>query len=197
MSLGVVGSLVNLLRPCLAAALMACGVAWSAPVGTDDSSPATAPATGLAAGGIDAAPATVPGTAQTVDLLIQMQPRAAGAEFDERTRKAVRPIDAGARPVLPAAAMPPSALFGAGADPAAARGLNASTAPGGPTPSARMAGMPAPQDRAAVVDDGKIPLPAELVRFVREHRVQVVIGSVLLLALVWGGSIVRSNRRRR
>lgn len=194
----MVGSLVTSLRPCLAAALMACGVAWSAPVGTDDPSPATAPATGLAAGGIDAAPATVPGTAQTVDLLIQMQPRAAGAEFDERTRKAVRPIDAGAQPVLPAAAaMPPSALFGAGADPAAARGLDASTAPGGPAPSARMAGMPAPQARSAAVDDGKVPLPAELVRFVREHREQVVIGSVLLLALVWGGSIVRSNRRRR
>jgi hypothetical protein len=188
----MVGSLVSSSRLCLAAALLACGVAWSAPVGTDDPSTATAPATGLAAGGINAAPATVQGTAQTVDLLIQMQPRAAGAEFDERTRKAVRPIDAGARPVLP-----PSALFGAGADPAAARGLDASAAPGGPAPSARMAGMPEPQARAAAVDDGKVPLPAALVRFVREHREQVVIGSVLLLALVWGGSIVRSNRRRR
>lgn len=186
------------LRMCLAAAMLAGGTAWSAPVGTDDPSPAAAAATGLAAGGIDAAPATVPGTAQTVDLLIQMQPRTAGAEFDERTRKAVRPIDAGARPVVPAAAtMPPSALFGAGADPAAARGLDASAAPGGPAPTVRTAGMPSPRAPAVAVDDGKIPLPAELVRFVREHREQVVIGSVLLLALVWGGSIVRSNRRRR
>ncbi len=194
----MVSSLVPLLRSCLAAALLACGVAWSAPVGTDDPSPATAPATGLAAGGIHTAPATVPGTAQAVDLLIQMQPRTAGAEYDERTRKAVRPIDAGARPVLPAGAtMPPSALFGAGADPAAARGLEVSTTSGGPAPSARTTGMPAPHARAAAVDDGKIPLPAALVRFVREHREKVVIGSVLLLALVWGGSIVRSNRRRR
>lgn len=181
-----------------AVALLACGAAWSAPAGSDDAAPAlTAPA-GLAAGGIDAVPATVPGTSQTVDLLIQMQPRTAGAEYDERTRQAVRPIDAGARPQLPAAlANNPSGLFGAGADPAAARGVEKSVAPSRAMGTAQAAGAASHRPATGVVDDGKIPLPAALVRFVRENREQVVIGSVVLLVLVWGGSIVRSNRRRR
>lgn len=177
---------------------LASGGAWAAPVGTDDAAPAATSSGGLAAGGIDAVPATVPGTPQSVDLLIQMQPRNAGAEYDERTRKVVRPIDAGARPVLPEAlANSPSGLFGAGADPAAARGVQTPAAAVQPVVAAGPAAATGPRPPAGVVDDGKIPLPAELVRFVRQHREQVVIGSVVLLALVWGGSIVRSNRRRR
>lgn len=189
--------------PCLrrlvsAAALLASGAAWSAPVGSDDAAPSAAAPAGLAAGGIDTVPATVPGTPQTVDLLIQMQPRTAGAEYDERTRRAVRPIDAGARPQLPAAlANNPSGLFGAGADPAAARGVETSVAPSRAAVSTQAAGAGSPRPANAVVDDGKTPLPAGLVRFVRQYREQVVIGSVVLLVLVWGGSIVRSNRRRR
>lgn len=185
-------------RSVSAVTLLACSAAWAAPVGNVDDTPAATAPAGLATGGIDAAPATVPGTSQTVDLLIQMQPRAAGAEFNERTRQAVRPIDAGARPVLPAAlANHPSGLFGAGADPAAARGVETSVVPGRPAAAAVPSAGAAPRAPTVAADDGKIPLPTELVRFVREHREQVVIGSVVLLALLWGGSIVRSNRRRR
>ncbi|MBX3635935.1 MAG: hypothetical protein KF683_11215, partial [Rubrivivax sp.] len=117
---------------------------------------------------------------------------------DERTRQAVRPIDAGARPQLPAAlANNPSGLFGAGADPAAARGVEKSVAPSRAMATTQTAGAASHRPATGVVDDGRIPLPAALVRFVRENREPVVIGSVVLLVLVWGGSIVRSNRRRR
>lgn len=189
--------MVPIQRSLIALALLGAAPAWSAPVGTVDPAPDQAAPAGLAAGTIDTAPAAVPGNSRTVDLLIQMQPRTPGAEFNERARAVARPIDAGAKPVLPAGLTEhPSGLFGAGANPAAARGVDTSVTPARPSISG--ASETAPRRPApAMVDDGKIALPAALVRWVREHREQVVVGSVVLLALVWGGSIVLSNRRRR
>jgi hypothetical protein len=135
---------------------------------------------------------------QSMDLLMQMQPRSAGAEYDERSRKAAQPLDAGARverPALPPLPSP-AGLLGAGMDPAAASGGVEAAAVRPLAGDRAAAGAPrhSPPDAG---DDGKIRLPVGFVRFLREHREQVVVGSVLVLALVWGGSIVRANRRRR
>ncbi len=193
------------LRPAAWLLLAPVLAAHAAPMGSDASSASSSSLPGLAAGVLEVSPsASGTGGDRNVDLLIQMQPRAAGLDLDRGTGAATRPLDAGARPSVPPAsslsssgssqAPQPAGLFGAGADPAAARGA----APAAVRPVDFSATTQRPAPAASGGTTGMLWwLPPRWLRYLRENRETVVIVSVLALALIWGGSVVRSHRRRR
>ncbi len=155
-------------------------------------------------------------SARTVDLLIEMQGRSAGLTFNERTRRergdsTDRAESRGAVPGnTPLGAQaghevkPPdtnrAGLFGSAAVPqvpvrnsplSEARGvepLRSSAA--GPAGGARGDGSPDPVDLYS-----KLWLPRMLVQWIRDNRVMVISGAVLLLVAVWGSSVAASRRR--
>ena len=159
-----------------------------------------------------AAVSTVPGTrthssaatgSRSLDLLIDLQPRTAGLEFNERLRRenTARSPDPAA-PVNPAVSRAPKSetaggLFGGGATPlvnsrkvthessfdaSAGRNVGAANwlADGGSAPDDQLRWL----------------LPRELLVYVRDHREMVAVIAVILLLLIWAGSVALARRRR-
>jgi hypothetical protein len=158
----------------------------------------------------------VPNTSKTVELLLEIQGKNPGLAGGERpkaempTPRSPTAAPAAAKPALgeDAAASP----FGGaealrakppGGDPQA---VDWSEAPpsrfgGGSLPT----GNAAPRDPsrpgtptagAADEDDVRWLIPRRLVRFVRENRDMVILGSIGLLLLVWAASAFTSGRRK-
>jgi hypothetical protein len=149
---------------------------------------------------------------RTVDLLIELQPRSAGVEFNNDR---VRPsTDRGLRPVAtpqpqqtPAAeaeAAPVQAgLFGSGAVPqtqarkgsesdwqrtnSGSAGRSEPPSSDGPRRNESASGTPLPF---------WLLLPRELIAYLRENRNMVIGLAIGLLGLMWGGSIVAGRMRR-
>lgn len=152
-----------------------------------------------------ARPTATPGGSRAVDLLIQMQTRSAGLEFNER-----KPLsdsrEMRLRPVAPpdpkstgaaenGVSSNASGLFGSGATPA----VQSSRVSGGET---RIDGGAAPGNvsRSPTAAGPAEPplwmlLPREVVEYVRDNR-GFVLGSVsAFLVLLWGLSLAFSRRR--
>ncbi len=148
---------------------------------------------------------------QTLDRLIQLQPRTAGIEFNERQRSVAAPPRSGstsgtvpaskATTASPTPPQTPHGLFGAGALPQQASGradarvveppwkqreaMNKQAAAG-----SDRAGSDTPQPQWLLI-------PRELVIFIRDHRGWVIGGSLSALALFWAGSSTMARRRSR
>ena len=145
---------------------------------------------------------------RSVDLLIQMQQRSAGLEFNER-----RPLTDARELRLRPVAMPPgkssqvpvsedtktpaSGLFGSGATPM----VQSNRSSGGETrvpqseaPSAG-GGRPARGASSAEPMPPWLLLPREVIEYVRENRGFVVACVSGLLLMFWGGSVAFSRRR--
>jgi len=147
---------------------------------------------------------------RSVDLLIELQNKTAGLDFNERAREngntarsAALPV-AGATAATPAVSATPNAgLFGSGAVPM-------------PPPretSAKESDFHQVQSRSnesssgyqpgkdnAQNDDGagggRVSLPREVIRWVRENRGMVAGGALLALVALWGTSVAVTQRRR-
>ena len=152
------------------------------------------------------------GDTRTIDLLVEMQQPTAGIQFNERAGRSgaregqartaqqaapsLTPMQTPAqRPQVEAPPTPPSGLFGSGATPA----VQARTQSGMDRSSssdampARAAGRPS-QDVPPEVKRW-LQWPRELVEYVRENRGFVVGCTVMLLLMVWTGSMMFSRRR--
>lgn len=159
---------------------------------------------------LDGASKPMPGDrSKTVDLLIDMQSKNAGLDFNERTRLRERTaLTSAAQPQpQPQVTSHPSGLFGTTVNPGEAarerrredgewqsaplRGRNAShlsmSSPGDGSGQ---------DDIATAVSLRRWPAIQAAIRFVRENRELVAAGAVATLALVWGASIAMSQRRR-
>ena len=155
-----------------------------------------------------------PGTSRSLDLLIEMQGKAAGLDFSQSTRaidRSARALPPTGSPDLRQTPLPSSAgnsssgLFGSGAAPAvvtkghAGGGSEwrpaagrASLTPGG------AAGDHVDSARSGV-DQVREPLwqlPRVAIRWMRDNRLLVVAAAVALLALLWGTTFAFSPRRR-
>ena len=200
----------------LPAILMACALALPAvagPVAPTDAATAEPPAE--APTSISPRPAGAEGTdsrndARTVDLLIEMQGRSAGLTFNERTRQPssgalpVRQTEQAAAPAVEAPTVPTSraGLFGAAAVPQGpAKGINLneqSNYARGEPDSPRPGGNGGAKDHQADQQEGDLRwlLPRTLVLWVRENRLMVIAGALVLVGMVWAGSIIGAGRRR-
>jgi hypothetical protein len=139
---------------------------------------------------------------RTIDLLIDMQQRSAGLQFNERQRPsgssevkpraapngmaptvATQPV-AGTRAEAPPT--PPSGLFGSGATPLVQTARTATVEPrGGAGPDS------APQRRPGATSTGEplprwLLLPREIIEYVRENRWLVLSSVAGGLLLIWG-----------
>ena len=161
----------------------------------------------------------VPNQSKTIEMLLEMQGKNPGLAGGERPRQE---MPTGARsPALPAAPAP-SKPFGVSdpANPFGAPGLAPGKAPAAPQdtavdwtagPSAGLGtgglssggapqrdfpGRPTQTSGASEDDDARWLIPRRVVRFVRENREAVVIGSVVVLLLLWGVTAMASGRRK-
>lgn len=140
---------------------------------------------------------------RTIDLLIDMQQRSAGLQFNERqlpagsreararitqstpaVQTAYSPPASGARSDAPPTA--PSGLFGSGATPMVQAARVATVDTRGPPVL-----DPAPQRRAGFLRDGEpmprwLQLPREIIGYVRENRWTVLSSVACGLLLIWG-----------
>lgn len=195
----------------LVVALATAGVTLAAPT-TPESAESSLTAAREERGLQDGPPAADnPTGARTIDLLIDMQQRSAGLQFNERklpARDEIKPRQANASVAvaIPAltptgasaarAEMPPlspSGLFGSGATPMVQSARTATVEPRG-TPGIE----PAVPRRAGAPASGEplprwLTLPRELIEYVRENR-WLVLGSVAGgLLLIWGLSALFSR----
>lgn len=196
-SLGILGLL-------LAAAAMAAPVAPTEANDLPDQSAAAA-ITRAAEKAVRTEPA---GSSRTVDLLIELQSKTAGLDFNERAREnpgATRPgvvPGVGAAPAtgMVSATQNAAGLFGSGAVPMPPprestskdgdwRGQSPNT-----SNSSYQNKDSRPGDDAA--GGGRITLPREIIQWVRENRGLVVGGAVLVLVLLWATSMAFNRRRR-
>jgi len=144
---------------------------------------------------------------RTIDLLIDMQQRGAGLQFNERQRPTrsdeikprVMPSAAASAAALPPMAgprvhvppVPPSGLFGSGAAPMVQAARTASVEPRGGSTSADAA---TPRQPGVSSSGEPLPrwllLPREIIEYVRENRWLVLssVGGGLLL--IWGVSLL-------
>jgi hypothetical protein len=145
------------------------------------------------------------GGARAVDLLIELQSKTAGLDFNERAREngsVARPgatLAAGTAPTVSSAggAQNTGGLFGSGAVPMAPPKENVSKDSdwrGSPRNASPSQQGEARSDNAG--GGGRISLPRELIQWVRENRAMVVGGALLVLAVFWGTSVAVSQRRR-
>jgi hypothetical protein len=171
----------------------------------------------VAPGGVDrsAVGADVPSTSKTVELLLEMQgknPGLAGGERPKAEMPTTRPSSGAASVARPAFGADAATPFGGaealrgkppGADPetvdwsgASPSGLGGGVlSAGGLTP--REPSRPgATAERSADEDDGLWLIPRRLIRFVRENRDMVVLGSVGLLLLLWAVTAISARRRK-
>jgi hypothetical protein len=140
---------------------------------------------------------------RTIDLLIDMQQRSAGLQFNERQQPAgsrdVRTRVSQSAPAVQTPYSPPASGAQSGVPPTPASGLFGS----GAVPmvqAARTASVdtrgapgldPAPQRRAGTVRDGEplprwLLLPREIIEYVRENRWAVLSSVACGLLLIWG-----------
>lgn len=155
------------------------------------------------------------GGTRTVDLLIELQSRRVGLEFNERPRPLPdRGTRSGLLPAVPpkkgeetpSPSNPGSGLFGVGATPMVASPKpGASTGDGPWKTGSAGGGDPPPPSRShpsggsGSSEEGAArlpPWPRELIRFVRDHREWVIGGAIALLATMWGGSMALGRRGR-
>ena len=210
-----------MIRPCPTKALATvlllavAGTVQAAPL--DDAELRAQPRAGVeTSGSTGAIPARAaePGKKETLDLLIEMQPKTPGLTFNERSRgERVAPSvpvgAARAEPAQPgdaAAATPPvtaSGLFGSGAvDPAAAgrtetRAVtNDSPAPWqGPAPAAAGTATGARSGASGGDSPPVFAFTRAFVNYVRENREWFISGAVGALIMMWFAS-GGSGRRR-
>lgn len=187
----------------------------SAPL--DDAELRVQPRSGVeSAGTTGAIPGRVaePGKKETLDLLIEMQPKTPGLTFNERSRaeRAAPSVPVGAARAEPAqpgdatAATPPvtaSGLFGSGAVDPAAAGRTETRATSSDSPSSWQGSAPAATGspgggRAGSTSGDSPPVFAftrAFVSYVRENREWFISGAVAALVLMWFAS-GGSGRRR-
>lgn len=151
-----------------------------------------------------AAPAARGAESRTVDLLIELQPRSAGLEFNERARPSS--VDRSNRVVPERAASQPEAsragLFGAGATPP----VTARRASSDPDQDYKVhtggvnVNSDAPRGGSSgsgVIEEPGAGIARRAISFVRENREWVVGGGILVLALMWGASFAAGRGGRR
>jgi len=144
------------------------------------------------------------GGARAVDLLIELQSKTAGLDFDERAREngtATRPgasLATGNTVVTGGVGATPAAggLFGSGAVPMPPPKETSSRDSDWRTP-ARSASPSYQADARSEGDagGGRVSLPREIVQWVRDNRAMVVGVALLVLAALWGTSLAVSRRR--
>ncbi len=142
-----------------------------------------------------------------VDLLIELQSKSAGLDFNERAREngnAPRPvITPGAAPQqpMPAATTQNAAgLFGSGAVPMPVARENTAREADWRSPARSVAAGPVQQDSGHSgggegAGGGLLKLPREIIQWVRENRSLVVGGAILVLALLWLSSMAVARRK--
>ena len=204
----------NYLTACVLAlqGLMIAAVAMAAPVAPDAADMPQQPAASALVRPSDRA-STVESAngSRSVDLLIELQNKTAGLDFNERAREngntarsTALPVAGATQATTPGSATPNAAgLFGSGAVP-----------------------MPPPRETTAKESDfhqvnsrsnesssgyqpsrdntqnddgaggGRVSLPREVIRWVRENRGMVVGGALLALVALWGTSVAVGQRRR-
>lgn len=155
-----------------------------------------------------------PSASKTVELLLEMQGKNPGLAGGERPKAEVSP----SRPSAGTAGATKPAFGADGASPfGSVEALPAKPAVGdseavdwSEAPGSRFGGGLAtgsgasrepyrpgsPAARAVDEDDARWLIPRKLIRFVRENRDTVVLGSVALLLMVWGVSAFASGRRK-
>lgn len=189
------------LAGCLSVAVVSLAAGWmpgavAAPAvsssGAGDLRPAPAVAPGASG-----APGTevVPGTSATIRLLLDLQNQQPPTEADAAAR-ASRSAAVAARPASqPAREMMGTDLPETDAQPATAAdngpgsSVSWSTSPGGAsTDPAAMSGVTKPEARPSRL--------GAMVSYLREHRLQVFVGGLVILALAAIGTIVSARRQR-
>jgi len=183
--------------------------------------PAGAPLTGSKSPSIidGAAGMTVPNQSQTIEMLLEMQGKNPGLEGGERPRQEM-PV--GGRPSPSPQTATPAKPFGADdpANPFGGSGLVPNKARAAPrdsavewieAPASRFgggvfsssgapqrdnSGRPMREGSASEDDDVRWLIPRPVVRFVRQNRELVVVGSVIVLLLLWGATAIASGRRK-
>lgn len=189
-----------------------CAPALAAPVAPGEAESGDEPAAASAIGRATEVPrmGDGAGSSRSVDILIELQKKSAGLDFSERAREsgnASRVATPPAGSASSGAEHPQSAtrnaagLFGSGAVPMAApRETSTRESEWRPT-----TGMPsaAGEARSGAATEpvggsggGRWLLPREIVQWVRDNRAMVIGGAVVLLVLLWGTSVVFSQRRR-
>ncbi len=182
---------------------LTCGAAHAAPTTPDKLADPPAPEQeGAALPDRLRTPEAVTGS-RTIDLLIDMQQRSAGLQFNERQRPArsgeIKPRAAVPQLETPAAPtaqapvpkvetppLPPSGLFGSGATPMVQAARTATVEPRG------VAGVDtSPPRRTGPTSTGEplprwLLLPREVIEYVRENRWLVLSSVAGGLLLVWG-----------
>lgn len=193
-------------------AALAAALAWMATL------PATAAPAGTEASIESAAPAEVPqplsatqsspSRNQTVEMLLQMQPRTAGLDFSGRTPTNVerpRAADPPAPPVNKAPAgdkpqreaSPQGGLFGSGATPMAPTRRVTAEGQGGWPGAAANSGIASDGPRPAHdPPHGRIWLiPREVIEYVRDNREWLAAAAFAILILSWAGSMLLGRFR--
>jgi hypothetical protein len=155
-----------------------------------------------------------PSTSKTVELLLEMQGKNPGLEGGARPKAEVppsRPSAGASGTTKPAFGADAASPFG-GAEALRAKpagdpeAVDWSEAPGsrfgggglatGSGGSREPYRPGSPAARSSDEDDVRWLIPRKLIRFVRENRDMVVLGSVGLLVLLWGVSTFTSSRRK-
>ena len=139
---------------------------------------------------------------RSLDLLIDLQPRA-GLDFNERLRRENTPrISDAAAPANAAGSRPPKSetaggLFGGGATPLvnSRKVTNETSFDASAGRNVRAANWR--DDGGASASDSPLKwlLPRELLVYVRDNREMVAVIAVILLLLIWAGSVVLVRRR--
>lgn len=154
-------------------------------------------------------PTDMPSTSKTVELLLEMQGKNPGLEAGEKpkaempTARRSASVASAAKPAFGADATSP---FGdaeairvkpAAGDPQAVDwSAPPSSGFGGGTTARDPYRLGPSAERPSSSDDVVRLIPRWLVRFVRENRDMVVLGSVVLLVLLWAAAAIGSARRK-
>lgn len=144
-----------------------------------------------------------PGGTKTLDLLIQLQPRSAGFEFQDRPTKSSAVPSPPSQPrerlggrTANAEAGSPGGLFGAGA--VQSQVTRQPEVRGGqawqPAATSRAGGPPDSVDSSEAAPLWRM-LPREVIIFIRDNREWLVAGIVLTLGLIWTLSAAFARRR--
>jgi hypothetical protein len=161
----------------------------------------------------------VPNQSKTIEMLLEMQGKNPGLAAGERPRQE---MPAGGRAASSPIASTPAKPFGVDdpANPFGGPGLAANKAGTTPQDSAvswtqaptspfgagdlsssgtaqrEYPGRPATAGSSSDEDEVRWLIPRSVVRFVRQNREMVVIGSVVVLLLLWGATALASSRRK-
>jgi hypothetical protein len=187
------------LAGCLPVAVVSLAVGWmsgaaAAPaVSSGADEPRPAPAAAAASAGTPGAE-VVPGTSATIRLLLDLQNQQPPADADN-TARAPRAAGVPARPASqPARDLIGTELPQTDAQPATSddngsgSGVSWSTSPGGASAD--------PAAMSAAKAEARPSRLRAMVSYLREHRLQVFVGGLVILALAAIGTIVSARRQR-